>query len=99
EEEAASRTLVAVTIADDLVGKIKLGAVEPPVFFHMRFIAVGSDSDILRGHRHLRRRDIAQFEKGREEAAIARGEADAQAWQVRALGQRVEDNDIGEVRA
>ena len=35
----------------------------------------------------------------REEAAVAGGEADAQAGQVRALGQRVEHDDVGEVGA
>ena len=52
---------------------------------------------MLHRHRHLRRRDVAQFEKGRQEAAVAGGEADAQAGQVRALGQRMEHHDVGEV--
>ena len=52
---------------------------------------------MLRRPRHLRRRDIAQLEKGREEAAVTGGKADAQAGQVRALGQRVEHHHTGEV--
>ena len=52
---------------------------------------------MLRRAGHLRRRDIAQLEKGRQKAAVAGGEADAQAGQVRALGQRVEHHGVGEV--
>ena len=52
---------------------------------------------MLRRARHLRRRDVAQFEKGCEEAAVAGGEADAQAGQVRALGQRMKYDRVGEV--
>ena len=37
--------------------------------------------------------------KRAEEAAVAGGEADAQAGQVRALRQRMEDDDVGEVAA
>ena len=64
----------------------------------MRLVAVGGDRDLLRRHRHLRRGDIAQFEIGGEKAAVAGREADAQARQVRALRQRVEHHDVGEIR-
>ena len=72
--------------------------VEAAVLVDVGFVAVGGDGDVLRGQRHLRRGDVAQFEIGGEEAAVAGGEAHAQAGQARALGQRVEDDDVGEIR-
>ena len=53
---------------------------------------------MLHRFRHLRRGDVAQFEKRREETAVAGGEADAQARQVRALRQRMKHDDVGEIR-
>ena len=97
KKKSAGRTLVAVAVADDLIGEIELGRIELAVFPHMRLIAIGGDGDMLRRARHLRRRDIAQLEKGRQKAAVAGGEADAQAGQVRALGQRVENHGVGEI--
>ena len=98
EEEAAGRTLVAVAVADDLVGEIELGDVELAVVLDMGLVAVGRDGDLLRRHRHLRRRDVAQLDVAAEEAAVAGGEADAQSRQVGALRQRVEHDDVAEIR-
>ena len=64
----------------------------------MRLVAIGGDGDVLHRHRHLRRGDVAQFEIRGEEAAVAGGKADAQARQARALRQRMEDDDVGEIR-
>ncbi len=97
EKEAARRPLVAVAVADDLVGEIELCIVEPAVLFDVAFVAIGGDRDVLRRHRHLRRRDVAQFEKGGEEILVAGGKADAQARQVRALRQRMEYDHVVEV--
>ena len=71
--------------------------VEPAVLLDVGLVAVGRDRDLLRRHRHLRRGDVAQLEEAGEEAAVAGREADAQAGQVRALRQRLEDHDVGEV--
>ena len=98
EEEAARGTAIAVAVADDLIGEIEFLPIEAAVFLDMRLVAVGGDGDVLRRHRHLRRGDVAQFEIGREEAAVAGGEADAQTGQARALRQRVENDDVGEIR-
>ena len=38
EEEAAGRTLVAVTISDDLVGEIELGVVELAILLDVSFV-------------------------------------------------------------
>ena len=95
EEEAAGRALVAVAVADDLIGEIEFRDVELAVLLDMGLVAIGRDRDLLRRHRHLRRRDVAQLDVAAEEAAVAGGEADAQAGQVGALGQRVEHHDVG----
>ena len=42
----------------------------------MRFVVVGGDRDVLRRRRHLRRRDVAQLEEGREEALVAKNAAE-----------------------
>ena len=63
EEKAAGRTLVAVAVADDLVGEIEFRAIELAVLFDMRFVVIGRDRDVLQRHRHLRRGDVAQLEK------------------------------------
>src|SRR4029077_16025570 len=71
EEEAAGRALVAVAAADDLVGKIELRDIELAVLLDVGFVAVSRDCDLLRRHRHLWRRDVAQLDVAAEEAAIA----------------------------
>ena len=68
--EAAGRPPIAVTVADDLVGEIELGAIELPVLLHMRLVAIGGDRDLLRRHRHLRGRDIAQLDEAGEETTV-----------------------------
>src|SRR6266567_8588069 len=45
EKEAAGRTLVAITVADDLIGEIELGPIERAVLLHVRFITIGRDRD------------------------------------------------------
>ena len=65
EEEAAGRPLVAVAVADDLVGEIEFRGVEPAVVLDMRLVAIGRDRDLLQRHRHLRRGDVAQLEDRR----------------------------------
>src|SRR5262245_28061267 len=65
----------------------------------MRFVAISGYRHILRRRRHLRRRDVAQFKIWPEETPVAGCEANAQAGQTRALGERVEDDDIGEIRS
>jgi hypothetical protein len=62
-------------------------------------IAIGGDGDALQRRRHLRRGDIAQFQIARQEFAVARGEADAQARQARALRQRMKHDDVLEIGA
>ena len=99
QKEAAGRPPIAVAVADDLVGEIEFPRIEPAVVLDMRLVAVGGDGDPLRRHRHLRRRDVAQLEEAGEECAIAGGEADAQPRQVRALGQRLEFDHVGEIGA
>ena len=63
----------------------------------MGFVAVGDDRDLLGRLRHLRGGDVAQVQKLGEEAPVAGGKADAQARQARALRERVEHGDVGEV--
>jgi len=63
----------------------------------MRLVAIGGDGHALRRHRHLRRRDVAQLQEAREELSVAGGKADAQPRQVRALGQRLEFDHVGEI--
>src|SRR4051794_8760639 len=89
EEEAAGRTLIAITVADDLIGEVELRDIERAVVLDMGLVAVGRDGDLLRRHRHLRRRDVAQLDVARQEPAVAGGKADTQPRQVGALGQRV----------
>ncbi|MGY4599698.1 hypothetical protein ACVWXL_007444 [Bradyrhizobium sp. GM22.5] len=98
-QKAGIGPAIAVTIADDLVGEIELDAVEPAVLLDMRLVAVSNGRDMLQRDRHLRRRDVAQFEEHADEFFVAGGEADAQARQVRALGQRLERDHAGEIRA
>src|SRR5215203_6048186 len=69
EEEAAGRTLIAITVADDLIGKVEFRDVERAVVLDMGLVAVGRDGDLLRRHRHLRRRDVAQLDVAGEEPA------------------------------
>src|SRR5476649_1577394 len=97
EKKSAGWTLVVVAATDDLVGEIELGGIESAIFLHMDFIAIGGDADMLRGSRHLRRRDVAQFEEGGKEAPVAGSKADTQAGQVRALRQRMKHDRIGKV--
>ena len=78
EEEAAGRALVAVAVADDLVGEIELGAIERAVFFHVGLVVVGRDRDFLRRDRHLRRGDRTQVEEWLDEGLVAGDEAHAQ---------------------
>ena len=87
QKEAARRALVAVTIADDLIGKIEFECVKAAIIFHMRFVRIGGDTDLLVRHRHLWRGDIAQIEEGLQETGVAGGEADAQSRQIGALRQ------------
>jgi hypothetical protein len=63
----------------------------------MRLVAIGGDRDVLQRHRHLWGCDIAQLVKGSEKLAVAGGETDAHAGQVRTLRQRLERDDVGEV--
>src|SRR5262249_35756552 len=97
EEKSAVRTPISVPLADDLVSKIVFLRIESSIFFDMRFIAICGDRDALRRHWHLRRRDVAQFQKAREELSIAGSEADAQARQVGALGTRLELDDVRKI--
>jgi hypothetical protein len=71
--------------------------VKPPIFFHMRLVAIGGDGHALRRHRHLRRRDVAQLQEARKELSVAGGKADAQPRQVRALGQRLEFDHVRKI--
>jgi hypothetical protein len=77
--------MVAVAIAQDLVGEVEFDAIELSILLDMRLVAVGGDRDMLQRHRHLWRGDIAQLVEGGEEFLVAGGEADAHARQVRAL--------------
>src|SRR5882757_359227 len=97
DAEAAGGPLVAVAIAEDLVGEIELDAIEPAVLLDMGLVAVGSDGYMLQRHRHLGCGDIAQLEERGEKPLVAGGEADSHAWQVRALRQRLERDHVGEV--
>jgi hypothetical protein len=65
----------------------------------MGLIAIGGDRDLLQRHRHLRRGDIAQFVKHRQEFPVAGGKADPHAGQVGALGQRLKRDRVGEIRS
>jgi hypothetical protein len=76
---------ITVAAAENLVGQIELDPVQPAILLDMRLVAVGGYPDVLQRHRHLGRRDIAQFEIGGEEFLVAGGEADAHARQIRAL--------------
>src|ERR1700753_2561505 len=82
DAEAAGRALVAVAIAEDLVGEIELDAIELAVLFDMRLVAIGGGCDLLQRHRHLRGCDIAQLVEGGEKCLVAGGKADAHARQV-----------------
>jgi hypothetical protein len=75
---------MAETVAEDLVGEIEFDPVEPAILLDMRFVAVGGDSDMLQRHRHLRRRNVAQFMKAREKLGVA-GAKPTHTRQVRAL--------------
>src|SRR5581483_6824769 len=97
DAEAAGRPLVAVAIAENLIGEIELDAIELAVLFDMNFVAVGGGRDMLQRHRNLRSGDIAQLMEGGEEFPVAGGKADAHARQVRALRQRLERDHAGEV--
>src|SRR6267154_4085324 len=99
DAEAAGGTVIAIAIAEDLVGEIEFDAVEPAVLLDMRLVAVGGDRYLLQRHRHLRGGDIAQFVKGGEEFLVAGGEADPHARQVGALRQRLERDGVGEIRS
>ena len=59
--ETAGRTMITITIAENLIGEIEFETVEPSVFLDMRLVAVGGDGDMLQWHRHLGRSDIAQL--------------------------------------
>ena len=48
EEKSAGRPLVAVAVADDLVGEIELGVVQLAILFDMRLVVIGGDGDVLR---------------------------------------------------
>src|SRR5215472_19364943 len=63
----------------------------------MLLVRIGRDGDALRRHRQLRGRNIAQVEEPGQEMAVTGREADPQAGQVRALGQRLEYHYVGEV--
>ena len=67
DAEAAGGTVIAVAVAEDLVGEIEFYAVEPAVLLDMGLVAVGGDRDMLQRHRHLRGGDIAQLVKGAKE--------------------------------
>ena len=55
KEEAAGRALVAVAIADDLVGEIELRFVERTILVDMRLIFISCGSRVLQRFRNLRR--------------------------------------------
>jgi hypothetical protein len=97
DAEAAGWPPVAETIAENLVGEIELDPVEPAVLIDMGFVAISCHRNMLQRHRHLRRRDIAQFVEAREKIFVAGDEADAHAWKVRAFGERLEGDDVGEI--
>jgi hypothetical protein len=66
---------------------------------NVRLVCVSGNGYPLRRHRHLRRGHVAQFEKAREEPAIARRKTNAQSRKVRSLGKRLELHDIGKIRS
>src|SRR5262249_6518449 len=98
QQEAARRPAIAITAAENLVGEVELQLVEPLVLLDMGLVRIGGDRHPLRRQRHLRRGDIAQLKEGVEEVAVACHEAYAQTWQVRAFRQRLEDDDVLEIR-
>ena len=83
EEEAAGWTLVAVAVADDLIGEIEFGAVERAVFLHVRLVVIGRNRHFLRRHRsELAGLPVALFAMGPrtladEEMASSRAQLDA----------------------
>src|SRR5262249_14176030 len=99
EEKGGGWVSIIVAVADDLIGEIEFLAIEPPIVLDMLLVVIGGDGDMLERGRHLRRRDIAQFEKARQEFAVAGGKADAQSGKTRSLRQRMKDDDVLEVGA
>src|SRR3984957_689337 len=76
EKKSAGRAFVAVAVTDDLVGEIEFLAVEAPVLLDVLLVVIGGDGDMLHRRRHHGRGDVAQFEIGLHERAVAGGEAD-----------------------
>src|SRR5262249_40269640 len=96
--KAAGWPAIAISAAKNLIGEIELQLVEPLVLLDMGFVRVSGDRHPLRRQWHLRGGDIAQLKKCAEKAAVAGHEAHPQTWQVRALRQRLKDDDVLEIR-
>src|SRR3954464_5427388 len=47
DAKTAGRAVVAIAVAEDLVGQIEFHAVQPAVLLDMRLVAVGGDRDLL----------------------------------------------------
>src|SRR5205085_9128385 len=74
DTEATVGALVAVAVAEDLVGEIELDLVEPAVLLDVRLVIVAGDANLLQRYRHLWCCDVAQLVKRREKAFVTGNE-------------------------
>src|SRR5262249_14360867 len=72
--------------------------IEVAVSIDMAFVAVGDDRNLLRRQRHLRGRNVAEFEEASDEATVASGKTNSQPGQAGTFGQGLEYEDILEIR-
>ena len=95
EKETAFRAPVAIAVSEHLVGDVEILPVERPALADMLLVGPGRDRDMLDGQGHLRASDITEAAEGRDEAWVAGNESRPKARQPGALGEGLEDHDIG----
>src|SRR5262249_46921485 len=98
EEEPTIGTPIAVAAAENCVCRFEFADIEVAVSIDMAFVAVGDDRNLLRRQRHLRGRNVAEFEEASDEATVASGKTNSQPGQAGTFGQGLEYDDILEIR-
>src|SRR6185437_16611200 len=99
EKEAAGRPVEAEAAAERLFRDVEFAAVERAVGLDMRFVVPECRRRVLNGQRDLRAAIGAQMLEALNERGIAGDKAAAQARRVRALRERMKDQEIAEVAA